>query len=236
MSEIDQGNISSESGQPLGEAEGLKRRHFLKTITASVALIPFLGGRNANAQSAPSPGFLGSGTLLKVLNATGVRSGVLTNDPGTGPVADTRESFATNEAYADAGYWFFFYEANGLVVAARIFTTRNSGKRVTFTSVGQRSKNSIELISSMGTQVFDQSGSFILCRLLAANRADQLGQYTGPLQEWTGQQSSSYFVSTQQLIKVRPSTIDLVSKDLINNAIASSAQKLKLVTSKVRSL
>ena len=222
--DADQGNSSDNS-----ESKGLKRRSFLKGVASSAALIPLLGVESVNAdvtqssQVVTTPAFLGPGTLLKVLAATGVRAGSLTNTAGNEPVTTARKPFATNDAYADPGYWFFFYESSDLVAAARIFTTRTSGKKVAFSVLGQRTKTGPELISSMGKQVFERSGSRYLCRLLAANYFAQKAEAIS-----TAQHSSPYFVSTQQLAKVKTNTIDQDSKARINAAISKTVSQLGL--------
>ena len=227
--DIDQDNNLNHS-----ESKGLKRRSFLKGVASSAAIIPLLGGGSVNADvienspRAKMPSFLGPGTLLKVLTASGVRAGSLTNTAGNEPVTTARKPFATNEAYADPGYWFFFYESSELVVAARIFTTRKSGKKVAFTVLGQRSKTGPELISSMGTQVFERSGPRYICRLLAANYFAQKAEAVS-----TAQHSSPYFVSTQELVKVKTNTIDQDSKARINTAISETASQLGLPKDKV---
>ena len=47
---------------------------------------------------------------MKVVAASGVRAGSLTNTGGNEPVTTARKPFATVDAYADPGYWYFFYE------------------------------------------------------------------------------------------------------------------------------
>ena len=220
----DQVNNTDNSG-----SEGLKRRSFLKGVASSAALIPLLGVESVNADvtqfsaSAKTPAFLGPGTLLKVLAASGVRAGSLTNTAGNELVTTARKPFAPSDAYADPGYWYFFYERTDLVAAARIFTTRTSGKKVSYAVLGQRSKTGPELISSMGTQVFERSGSRYLCRLQAANYFAQKAEAVS-----TGQHSSPYFVSTQQLAKVNKNTIDQDSKARINAAISEAVIQLGL--------
>lgn len=221
-------------GEENSDLKGMKRRSFLKGVASSAAMIPLLGVESVNADvtqnssEAKTPAFLGPGTLLKVLTASGVRAGSLTNTAGNEPVTTARKPFATIDAYADPGYWFFFYESSDLVAAARIFTARSSGKKVAFSVLGQRSKTGPQLVSSMGTQVFERSGSRYLCRLLAANYFAQKAESVS-----TGQHSSPYFVSTQQLSKVNKNTIDQDSKARINAAISETASQLGLSNDKV---
>jgi hypothetical protein len=171
------------------------------------------------------------GTLLKVVAASGVRAGSLTNTGGNEPVTTARKPFATVDAYADPGYCYFFYVSTDLVAAARIFTARTGGKKVAFALLGNRSKTGPELISSMGTQVFERSGSRYHCRLLAANYFSQKAET-----ESTVQHSSPYFVSTQQLRTVNKNTLDPDSRARINAAISQTASQLGFAGNKIHYL
>ena len=228
-SHVTDGDVDQVNSSDNSESKGLKRRSFLKGVASSAVLIPLLGVESANAdvtqssQTVTTPAFLGPGTLLKVLAASGVRAGSLTNTAGNELVTTARKPFATSDAYADPGFWYFFYEHTDLVAAARIFTTRTSGKKVAFAVLGQRSKTGPELISSMGTQVFERSGSRYICRLQAANYFAQKAEAVS-----TGQHSSPYFVSTQQLAKVNKNTIDQDSKARINAAISEAVSQVGL--------
>lgn len=122
------------------EHQGLGRRGLLKAALAAStsALATGLAVPSAHAASGETsagnavtgPTAIRPGILLKVLDVSGVRAGVLTEAKPGQPVSAARKAFATGDAYADPGYWFFFYEAGGLLAAARVFTTKNSGKQV----------------------------------------------------------------------------------------------------------
>lgn len=257
MTSYESDDIDQSISSDISESEGLKRRSFLKGVASSAVLLPLLGAESVHADatafspSAKSPAFLGPGTLLKVLTASGVRAGSLTNTVGTEPVTTARKPFTTNDAYADPGYWFFFHESTDLVIAARIFTTRKSGKKVAFAMMGQRFKRGLEMISSMGTQVFERSGSHYVCRLLAANYFSQKAEAVS-----VSQHSSPYFISTQQLARVKlfkvnknttdkgpmardnaaASQIDADSMARINAVVTQTASQLGLTNNTVYSL
>jgi hypothetical protein len=232
--EVDQGGYSDKPDLEGSERRGFLRRGFLKGVASTAALIPLLGVERVHADmvetasTAKLPSFLGPGTLLKVLTASGVRAGSLTNPGGNVPVTTSRQAFAMNDAYADPGYWFFFYESPDLVAAARIFTTRTSGKKVAISLLGHRTKTGPELISSMGTQVFERSGPLYRCQLRAENYFSQKAEVLS-----TDQHSSPYFISTQKLARVKTNTLDPDSKARINAAISKTAMQLGFPADKV---
>jgi hypothetical protein len=130
------------------QTQGVGRRGLLKVALAvsSTAIISGLTETTAGAsvmeQSKGSVQLghngIKPGTLLKVVNVSGIRAGVLTQAKPDQPVSTARKAFVSGDAYADAGYWFFFHEADGLLAAARVFTAKSSGKQVGYAVMGQR--------------------------------------------------------------------------------------------------
>lgn len=217
------------------QQRGLRRRGVLKAALAAstTALATGLAVSSAHAASGETtagnavtgPTAIRPGVLLKVLDVSGVRAGVLTEAKPRQPVSAERKAFATGDAYADPGYWFFFHEAGGSLAAARVFTAKNSGKQVGYAVMGQRTATGPQLFSSMGTLVFDRDmpGGQPRCRVIASN------YYDAPREVTAGhQQCSPYFVSTQRLKALRSRQLDDETRLRINEVICQTVSQLNL--------
>lgn len=216
----------------LSEAPKLERRGLIKSALAcsAAAVIPALLSKPSEAEAGVAvPRHLRDsrpirpGTFLKVRSATGVRAGSLTQAAPGQSVISSRKSFDTSQAYADAGYWFFFYELDGLLAAVRLFTTRSSGKQVCYSLMGQRVGEGVRMASSLGSLIFepDQWSGQLQCRVMATNYNDLSEEMN-----MSGQASSPYFISTQSLTQSSPREIDPKFRDRINQVIRETASSL----------
>lgn len=218
------------------EHQGLGRRGLLKAALAASTAAMISGLTESSADAAGmdpagvgtplGPNAIKPGTLLKVLSVSGVRAGVLTQAKAGQPVSTARKAFTSDDAYADAGYWFFFHEANnGLLAAVRVFTAKSSGKQVGYAVMGQRTVNGPQFVSSMGTLMFDRSkpGEALQCRILASNYDDAAREIA------EGQQHCSpYFVSTQRLTMLKTRHLDAETRSRINKVIRQTVSQLNL--------
>ena len=213
----------------------LGRRDLLKAALAAstTALATGLSVSSAHATSGETsadnavagPTAIRPGILLKVLDVSGVRAGVLTQAKPGQPVSAARKLFTSSDAYADAGYWFFFHEADGLLAAVRVFTAKSSGKQVGYAVMGQRTVTGPQLVSSMGTLMFDRCkpGGPLQCRIMASNYDDAAREIA------KGQQHCSpYFVSTQRLAVLKPRQLDAETRSRINEVIRQTVTQLNL--------
>ena len=227
--------LEANQARAATEHRGLGGRGVLKASLAAstTALATGLAASSAHAASRETsagnavsgPTAIRPGVLLKVLDVSGVRAGVLTEAKPGQPVSAARKAFATGDAYADPGYWFFFHEANGLLAAVRVFTAKNSGKQVGNAVMGQRTAMGPQLVSSMGTLVFDRDmpGGQLWCRFMASN------YYDAPREMAAGQQQCSpYFVSTRRLKGLRPRQLDDENRSCINEVIRQTVSQLNL--------
>lgn len=223
------------SASPEKESPGLEfgRRDLIKAAFALSSATVFSGllENSADAQGLEkssnalviNPKAIRPGVLFKVQSASGVRAGRITQADSKQPLSVNRKSFGTSDAYSDAGYWYFCYESNEMLAAARVFTSNSSGKKVGYVALGQRTNNGPELISSMGTLVFEKSksGRYLECRVRASNYYD-LEQEKAELH----QSSSPYFISTQVLQTLKPDLLDADTKARINGLIQITADRL----------
>lgn len=223
------------SSEPREESPSLEfaRRDLIKAALSisSATVLSGLIGTSASAEGVEklsnalvlNPKAIRPGILFKVKSASGVRAGRITQADNKQPLSANRRSFSTSDAYSDAGYWYFCYESDEMLAAARVFTSNSSGKKVGYVALGQRTNNGPELISSMGTLVFEKSKSagHLECRVKASNYYD-LEQEKAELH----QSSSPYFLSTQILQSQKPSLLDAETKARINGLIELTADRL----------
>ena len=203
----------------------LPRRSILKGAIAATVTTFMSGFVSRDAMADSNPNQLKPGVLLQVLSSTGVRAGVLTQTSGTNePITMARKAFATKNAYDDPGYWFFFYQKDGLVGAVRILKTKHSKTEVGYTSLGHSTTSGPQLISSLGRLTFNGTSlnNRFECRIQAHNYYDTDQVIS------SNRNCSSYFLNIQQLVTVKSRNISAANRAKINAVINRDIIKLGL--------
>ncbi|MFM8410536.1 MAG: hypothetical protein ACKOCT_09690, partial [Alphaproteobacteria bacterium] len=109
-------------------ARNLTRKQFLASagLLGGIATLPV-------GEISPSP-VVEVGSLWQVVSSSGSRAGMY--GPRTGRLAVDRQSFTSEDAYADLGFWYFFFGSKGQFAAVRSLQTKQGGNQRTFVVPG----------------------------------------------------------------------------------------------------